>query len=109
MVEVFYRYRIPPSQARAFEHAFGADGPWARLFGVHPGYRRTRLFRHRQDPTVYLSVDVWDEKADWDAFRATHAAESLELDHQLHLLYLEEHLLGFYAGQAEYDAMDATE
>lgn len=104
MVEVFYRYRVHPAQTRAFEHAYGPAGPWAKLFARHPGFRHTRLFKHKEEPGIYVTVDVWNAKADFDAFRKLFAAESRSLEKQLALLTLEEHLLGFYEGEAEYRA-----
>ena len=104
MVELFYRYRVHPAQARAFEHAYGPAGPWAQLFATHPGFRRSRLFRHKNESGVYISVDVWESKAAWDDFR-THSAETYaRLDRDLHMLYLEEHLIGYYEGEEEYRA-----
>jgi heme-degrading monooxygenase HmoA len=102
MVEIFYRYRVHHTQVRAFEHAYGPDGPWAKLFARQPGYKRTRLFRHKEDPSIYVTVDVWENKADWDAFRERYAEDYRRLDKQLALLKLEEHLLGFYGGPDEY-------
>lgn len=102
MVEIFYRYRVHQSQMRAFEHAYGPTGPWAKLFGRHPGYKRTRLFRHKNEPGIYVTVDVWDSKADWDAFRRLYSEDYRRLDKQLALLKLEEHLLGYYEGTEEY-------
>ncbi|HET7813063.1 MAG TPA: antibiotic biosynthesis monooxygenase [Candidatus Baltobacteraceae bacterium] len=104
MIEVFYRYRVHPAQVRAFEHAYGPTGPWAKLFERHTGYRRTRLFRHKDDPAVYVTVDVWESKADYDDFRQQHAADYRRLDKQLAMLKLEEHLLGYYDGAEEYRA-----
>jgi len=104
MIEVLYRYRVHPAQARAFEHAYGPRGPWAGLFSTHPGYRRTRLFRHKNETGVYLCVDVWGSKAEWDHFRAENAAAYSQLDRDLHLLYVEELLLGYYEGEEEYQA-----
>ncbi|HET9030550.1 MAG TPA: antibiotic biosynthesis monooxygenase [Candidatus Aquilonibacter sp.] len=104
MVEVFYRYRVHPSQARAFEHAYGPAGPWAKLFAQHPGFRRTRLFRHKNESGVYLSVDVWASKGVWDEFRAAAAEAYARLDRELQLLYLEELLIGYYEGEEEYPA-----
>ncbi len=98
MVEIFYRYRVHPSQAKAFEHAYGSTGPWAALFSQHPGYRRTRLFQQKSDPGVYLTVDVWDSKEQWDEFRRVFAMQYARLDKDLSMLKLEEHLLGFYDG-----------
>ncbi|MGD0967576.1 MAG: antibiotic biosynthesis monooxygenase [Candidatus Aquilonibacter sp.] len=104
MIEVLYRYRVHPAQVRAFEHAYGPQGPWARLFSTHRGYRRTRLFRNKTETGVYLCMDVWESKADWDHFRAENAAAYSQLDRELHLLYVEELLLGYYEGEEEYQA-----
>lgn len=102
MLEIFYRYRVHHAQVRAFEHAYGPTGPWAELFARHPGYKRTRLFRHKTEPSIYVTVDVWESKADWDAFRKLHSDDYRRLDKQLALLKLEEHLLGYYEGADEY-------
>ncbi len=104
MIEVFYRYRVHPAQARAFEHAYGAAGSWVALFAKEAGFVRTRLFRHRSEPTVYLTVDVWRDKAAWDRFREENADEYARLGRRLRLLFLEEHLLGYYEGNDEYRA-----
>jgi heme-degrading monooxygenase HmoA len=102
MIEVFYRYRVHPAQARAFEHAYGEAGPWAQLFRSGRGFVRTRLFRHKADPAIYVTVDVWETKAGWDAFREEKADEYARLDRRFHMLYLEEHLIGYYEGEEEY-------
>jgi heme-degrading monooxygenase HmoA len=102
VVEIFYRYRVHPAQARAFEHAYGPNGPWAKLFARHPGFRRVRLFRHKTEPDIYVTMDVWQTKADFDAFRRLYNEEYRRLDQQLAMLKLEEQLLGFYEGDEEY-------
>lgn len=102
MVELFYRYRVHPAQARAFEHAYGPAGPWAQLFAQHPGFIRTRLFRHKNEAGVYISIDAWGSKAAWDDFRSRSSEAYARLDRELHLLYLEEHLIGYYEGEEEY-------
>lgn len=102
MIEVFYRYRVHPAQIRAFEHAYGPDGPWAQLFARHPAYRRTRLFRHNSEAFVYVTIDVWDSKEAYDEFRRDNADDYNRLDAQLAMLKLEELLLGYYEGPEEY-------
>jgi heme-degrading monooxygenase HmoA len=102
MIEVFFRYRVHPAQARSFEHAYGREGPWVRLFSKHPGYVRTRLFRHKDDPHIYLTIDVWESKEAYDEFRSEHADAYRRLDNQLVMLRLEELLLGYYEGDEEY-------
>ena len=101
MVEVFYRYRVHQAQAPAFEHAYGQTGPWAKFYAGCKGFRRTRLFRHRVEAGVYVVVDVWDSKSAWDEFRATHSQTYARLDRDLRMLYLEEHLMGYYEGTDE--------
>jgi heme-degrading monooxygenase HmoA len=102
MIELFYRYRVHQAQARAFEHAYGSQGPWAELFAKHPGFRRSRLFRHKKEEGVYVSIDAWESRSDWDAFRTEQADAYARLDRDLRLLYLEEHLIGYYEGKDEY-------
>ena len=104
MIEVFYRYRVHPAQVLAFEHAYGATGAWAKLFQPAPGFVRTRLFRHKNEPGIYVTVDVWKEKADYDRFRADRAEAYARLSRELRMLFLEEHLLGYYEGKDEYQA-----
>ena len=104
MLEILYRYRVHPSQVRAFEHAYSATGPWAKLFARHPGFVRTRLFRHKNLPGVYVTIDVWKARSDYDAFQSSHKEDYRQLDKQLAMLKLEEHLLGFYEGPDEYRA-----
>jgi heme-degrading monooxygenase HmoA len=106
MIEVLFRYRVHPAQVQAFEHAYGPAGPWVKLFSSGTGYQRTRLFRHKTEPFVYVTVDVWDSKPDYDRFRSEHADMYAMLDRNLHLLYLEEHLLGYYDGTHEYEGPD---
>lgn len=102
MVEIIWRYRVHPSQRAAFERAYGPAGDWTRLFSRHPGFRRTRLFRHRNAEGVYIVLDVWEHKSDYDDFRRRFAAEYRRLDRQFALLHLEKHLLGCYEGPHEY-------
>ncbi len=109
MIEVLYRYRVHAAQVRAFEHAYGPDGPWAALFRRHPGFRRLRLFRSKNESGIYIAVDVWESKADWEAFRSANAWDYARLDRDLRMLYLEELLLGYYEGDEEYQPpLDTT-
>lgn len=95
MHEIFYRYRVHRDQARAFEEAYGPTGPWAKLFARQPGFVRTRLFRHKEDPGIYVTIDSWQTKRDYVTFKRTHAAEYRRLNEQFALLTLEQDVLRF--------------
>ncbi len=51
-----------------------------------------------------MTIDVWESKEAYDRFRSERAHEYGRLDRELHLLYLEELLLGYYEGADEYRA-----
>ncbi len=51
-----------------------------------------------------MTIDVWESKTEYDRFRSERAQEYGRLDRELHLLYLEELLLGYYEGADEYRA-----
>lgn len=102
MVEVFRTYRVHASQTRAFEHAYGPVGPWAKLFASVPGFRRIRLFRNRTEPQTYVQIQVWESKSEWLAFLEQRQSDYALLAHELRLLTLEQQLLGYYEGTHEY-------
>ena len=102
MIEVFRRYRVHPAQARAFEHAYGATGPWGKFFGRSAGFRRIRLFRHKNEPQTYVQIQVWETKSDWEAFLYQYADDYKHLAKELRPLLLEQELLGYFEGSAEY-------
>ncbi len=102
MIEVLYRYHVHPAQQAAFQQAYGPKGPWARLFSEVPAFVRTRLFAHKREANIFVTIDVWRSKEEYDRFRSERAQEYARLDRELHLLYLEELLLGYYEGAGEY-------
>ena len=102
VVEVFRKYRVHASAARAFEHAYGPAGPWAAFFARSKGFRRIRLFRNRTEPTTYVQIQVWESKAGWVAFLEEHKDEYAQLAKELRLLRMDQELLGYYEGAHEY-------
>lgn len=102
MIEVFRKYRVHPVQARAFEHAFGAAGPWAKFMAQGDGFRRIRLFRHKLEPQTYVQIQVWETKGELESFLQNHAETYKRLAKELRPLTLEQALLGYYEGVNEY-------
>lgn len=102
MIEVFRKYRVHPSQARAFEHAFGAAGPWSKLLAQGRGFRRIRLFRHKLEPETYVQIQVWETRGELESFLQENADSYKRLAKELRALTLEQALLGYYEGATEY-------
>ncbi len=87
---------VPAAQAR-FESHYGPDGSWAWLFRRAPGYVGTELLQDRKDPLRYLTIDRWESREAWLAFRSEHGAEYERLDRELQGLATRETPLGEFA------------
>lgn len=90
--ERVWRFRAADGSEDRFEQAYGSTGAWAQLFARSPGYRGTELQR-AADPGVYLLVDRWASRQDWDAFRRDFAAAYDALDREGEALTVSEELV----------------
>lgn len=93
-----WEYRVEADRRTAFEQAYGPQGPWVALFRRAPGYVRTDLLHDRADPARYLSIDHWRSLEDYQAFRASFAAEYAAIDRECDALTTHEQALGEFAG-----------
>jgi heme-degrading monooxygenase HmoA len=75
-----WRYRVRPAKTEAFLRAYGAGGAWMELFRRGEGYISTELLRDALDPAVFVTIDRWRSRIDYDAFRKQFAEEYLALD-----------------------------
>jgi len=91
---IVWEFRVIPGMEKQFERVYGADGEWVRCFGSDGGYIRTDLLRDAQDAGRYLTVDVWESEAAYDAFRTTHSNEYKEIDARCETLTQSEREVG---------------
>lgn len=49
---------------------YGSEGAWAMLFRRAPGFIGTRLLQDREDPSSFLTLDIWSNQAAQAAFMA---------------------------------------
>ncbi len=96
MLVILWEYRVRGGFEAEFERVYGPDGLWARLFQKGVGYLGTELLADRVTPGRYLTIDRWDSRADFDAFRETFARPYLDLDHSTERLTLQETLIGAF-------------
>lgn len=80
MYAIVWAFRPRPGRAAEFEQAYGPAGEWAMLFQQAPGYLGTDLLRPIDDAGRYLTVDRWESRAAYEAFRAARSAEYEALD-----------------------------
>jgi heme-degrading monooxygenase HmoA len=89
-----WQYVVGPEFEEDFENAYGPDGPWVELFRCAGGYIRTELYRDRQNPSHYLTIDYWESFEAYQGFRNSMASKFEEIDAQCEKFTLEEKELG---------------
>lgn len=96
MIQILWEYQVRPDQRIAFETSYASAGTWALFFQKSRAYRGTVLLRDPEKPGRHLTVDVWTDRASYEAFRGEHAAEYAEIDRACEAFTLEEHCLGAF-------------
>ena len=89
-----WEFRVAPACQYEFEKHYGPDGTWARLFRSAEGYLGTDLLRDRKNTLRYLTIDRWESREAWLAFRRAHGAAYERLDREFEGLTTSEAPLG---------------
>lgn len=92
-----WEFTVPRETTAAFVAAYGPAGTWAQLFRKAPGYRGTELYRDRDVPTRFVTVDFWMTPSAFASFREAFAAEYEALDQACARLTSSERPLGTFA------------
>ena len=98
MIALIWRYEVLDEAREAFEATYAPTGAWAQLFARAEGFRGTELFK--AEDGSYLTLDIWNARADFDSFLAAHKAEYEALDRSTECWTSAEHRIG------EYEVMD---
>ena len=92
-----WEFTVTAARQAEFEAHYGPDGTWARLFRLAEGYLGTELLRDRGNSLRYLTIDRWESREAFEAFRRAHGAEYERLDREFEGLTTREAPLGEYA------------
>jgi len=87
-----WEFDVAEGRTAEFEEIYGPEGAWVALFRRASGYRATRLVRSAEHRRRYFTVDEWDSKAGYDAFRRQFANEFEALDRRCESLTVSEQL-----------------
>jgi heme-degrading monooxygenase HmoA len=93
---IVWAFRPRPGREPEFERAYGPAGDWVALFRAAPGYLGTDLLRAADGSGRYLTVDRWESRAAYEAFRAARRAEYEALDRAGGTLTASEERVGDY-------------
>lgn len=77
-----------------FEKYYNTQGTWVQLFQKASGYIETLLLKDLSLPKRYLTVDRWENKESYVAFRSNFSQEYSQLDQLCEGLTESERALG---------------
>ena len=89
-----WEFRVKPGCEAEFEHHYGPNGTWARLFAQATGYIETLLLKDSAITGRYLTVDRWVDEEAHQAFRSAYSRQYEQLDQQCAKLTTAENLVG---------------
>jgi len=96
MLHVLWEFRVNPERVAQFEQFYGPDGEWAQLFRKGAGYRGTDLLRDCDDCLRYATIDKWESRALYQAFRDAYATQYAEIDAQCESFTVDERSMGSF-------------
>lgn len=89
-----WTFNVQPDRKAEFEFHYGPDGTWVRLFRRAPGYIGSELLQDRADAHRYVTIDRWESREAWQAFRQHFSAEYERLDREFEGMTTAEAQLG---------------
>jgi heme-degrading monooxygenase HmoA len=90
---ILWRFETTEERRAAFTEAYGPAGPWVRFFKEAEGYLETELFQRSTQPLCYLTLDRWESREAYEAFRRRRAEEYSALDQACEDLTVREQFL----------------
>ncbi len=101
MFVALWEYEVKPGCEERFENAYGPHGEWVRLFRNDSRYKETRLVKDVLRGGVYLTMDFWDSRSDYEEFMAAHRAEYEAIDTIAKQMTAKERRIGWFGMVAE--------
>jgi hypothetical protein len=91
-----WKFRPPEGSEAEFERAYSSTGDWARLFRKAAGFQGTTLLRPSEPGGWWLTIDHWDDQANFEAFTEMFGGQYRSLDVRLEGVAGEEQFVGTF-------------
>ena len=93
---IAWEFLLKHGEEEKFLAGYGPEGKWVQLFRKAPGFVRTELARSEYDAHKFVTVDVWETRAAYEAFRKKFEAEYDLLDDELRGCTVNEERVGSF-------------
>ena len=94
MFIILWKFHAIPESRSEFESIYSPNGAWAQLFKKGTGYLGTELLRDAAHAHVYITLDRWASKRDYESFYSHYEREYRVLDAKCKNLTRGESLIG---------------
>jgi len=107
MFVVLWEFDVKSECVDMFTLAYAGSGEWARLFAKDGKFRGTRLLQNISEPLRFVTMDIWENQADYDRFLKQEADAYRDLDAKCAAwTTAERHLNSFDADARELDVKE---
>jgi heme-degrading monooxygenase HmoA len=104
MFVVLWEFDVKSEYLDRFTLAYAVNGEWAQLFAKDSKFRETRLLQNISEPLRFVTMDIWESRADYEHFLNEQAEAYGDLDAKCAAwTTAERHLNSFDANAVELD------
>ncbi len=93
---VIWKYKVKLENIKIFEHEYGFEGTWFKLFSESKEYKGSFLHKSETEPNTYLLIDTWTSKQAYEDFKKLKQDAYNELSSKFEYLYDTEEKIGSY-------------
>ncbi len=80
MFVVLWEFDVKSECVDVFTLAYAANGEWAQLFAKDGKFRETRLLQNISKTLRFVTMDIWESRADYEHFLNEQADAYRDLD-----------------------------
>lgn len=96
MFVILWEFEVKSGSEAGFEREYGSQGVWAEFFRQDAAYRGTRLARDATNSRRYYTMDFWESRGAYEAFRERNAAEYKKIDAKCEAMMTKETPIGTF-------------
>lgn len=93
---VMWKYHVKPENIETFEHEYGFDGTWFKLFSESKEYNGSFLYKSETESNTYLLIDTWSSKQAYQDFKKVNETSYNMLSSKFEFLYMTEEKIDSY-------------
>lgn len=91
-----WEFQVRDECIAQFKEVYAADGDWAKLFSMIPGYLATELIQDCDHQSRFVTIDYWESREDFLNLRRKVGPQYRDLDIRTEQFTVSERHLGYF-------------